>query len=104
MKNLPPNTGIIQSFRVNSRRYVHSICTKTDVVFLTNDAGEVLATYSQNAAMIGPDGEDIGRFKLGARYCWYFDLENGKIFDGFGNDLLNAEVEISKLFIEGKLK
>jgi hypothetical protein len=106
MIDLPENSSHIQSFRVNGSFYGHWICTETDVVFLVSEAAQVLATYSQNATMRDAEGIKIGSFRMGARYTWYFVCHNEAEtqYDGYGNDLLNAEVEISKLFIEGKLK
>lgn len=100
MKNPYEDEGsTIECFAVNGKFYEHVIFPADDRVELLSFNGTVLLTYTSDCKVM-QEGERIGSFRMGRDYTWtYHSKGNGKSMS-FGKDLLAAEIEFSKSWLE----
>lgn len=91
-------------FAVKGKVYTHVIyCADDDRVECLDEDGKIIFTYTSKCDMLDSQGKIIGRWNTDNRYSWYLKLENG-MRHTFGIDLLEAEMEASKMFLTGELK
>lgn len=92
----------IGNFMYSDVRYIHDIFIYTDDrVECTDEEGKLVLTHTANCEVKTPDGKIIGRWYL-TDHRWSFETSEGKKFH-YDWDLLESEMHVSKLFIEGKL-
>lgn len=90
----------IKTFEHNEKVYHHYINTNTDAVSLFDENKEILLTYYNDASAITPSGAHYGRFSYKNYPNWSWQGADGNDIQQFGKDLLAAEVEVSKMFID----
>lgn len=100
-KNVSTSVG---SFHLNGKWYDHRIyCADDDRVECLDEDGNVILTFTANCHVLDNDKQELGKWKTNNSYQWYVKLNNQKMFS-FGTDLLEAEMEVSKMYIKGELK
>lgn len=94
----------LKTFRGNQLTILsHDIYFDDDRVECTNaETGELILTYDASCNVYDASSNVIARSHTTSNNVWYFEKEDGKIIEvNCGNDLLKAEVEFSKLYVEG---
>ncbi|WP_301103285.1 hypothetical protein [Propionivibrio sp.] len=95
-------SATIKVFQVGEKRFTHVMSSSHDSVELRNEVNETLLTYGADARVANREGP-MGRFYieyLAGRPCWvYYEmaLQTRRVF---GPNLIAAEVEVSKCFID----
>lgn len=94
-------SATIKVFQIGEKRFTHVMNDNHDSVELRNEVNETLLTYGADARVANQQGP-MGRFYveyLAGRPCWvYYErtLQSRRVF---GPNLIAAEVEVSKYFI-----
>lgn len=94
----------IGCFSVGSEIYEHVIFTDTDdrVECLDQD-GKLILTFTANCLVKMPNNDILGRWNMRGKN-WYFTSERDDKEYVYDHDLLEAEMKVSELFIEGVIK
>lgn len=96
--------SFIEAFDLNGVAYMHHIfCSEDDRVELSDEDNNVLLTYTANCYVFDKDKKHVAYVSMDKNYCWYFKTDNEEYAFGM-RDLLKAEVEFSKLYIQGAIK
>lgn len=93
----------LKTFRGNQQTILsHDIYFDDDRVECTNSrTGELILTYDASCNVYDASSNVIARSHTRDN-VWYFQKEDDTIIEvNCGNDLLKAEVEFSKLYVEG---
>ena len=94
----------VGSFLLGNCLYSHSIfCADDDRVELQDNKGNTLMTYTANCAVLDKDGEEVGRWNMDNNRWVYYNFSDKQEIT-FKYDLLEAEMEVSKMFLKGELK
>lgn len=93
----------IRTFVVNGAMYEHRIFPAEDYRVECKDIdGNMILTYTSNCTVLDKHKRQIGLFTTNKESQWVFQY-NGRTFQ-FGENLLNAEVGVSELYIRGVLE
>ena len=90
---------VLTYFRANGKNYYHSIDTKTDATYVTDDKDEPRYTVDSDANVSDRAGR-IGKFRTDDHGCWNFIGLSGVVIEGRTKELIEAELKIFKLFLE----
>jgi len=95
-------SATIKIFQVGGKSFTHVMNAYHDSVELRDDVNETLLTYDADARVNNSRGR-MGTFYieyLEGQPCWVFYEMPWQTRFVFGTDLLAAEVEVSRRFIE----
>lgn len=98
------NSSHIKTFRANETTVLsHDIYFDDDRVECTDaGSGQLILTYDASCNVYDASSNIIARSRTTRENVWYFEKEDGTIIEvNCGNDLLKAEIEFSKLYVEG---
>lgn len=103
----------LEYFVVRGKTYRHDFDPTDDSVILIDpETGNGILRYDNSARAFDATGETIGVFRMastgplklgpasGSIHCWVWHPEDGSSSLHFGTNLLAAEIEISKAYIE----
>jgi len=93
----------IGMFRANGRIYEHRIfISSDDRVECQDEDGNLVLKYTANCDVFDHKGDRVGRWHM-HKGEWYFQSEKDDQKHFYKRDLLEAEMKVSQLYIEGKL-
>lgn len=96
----------LSSFSLGDKLYKHVIfIDEDDRVELQDGRGTTVLTYTADCVVYDKDKSLLGMFSMDGRGRWLFQ-GRGKHSQPytFTHDLLEAEVEVSKMYLNGELK
>lgn len=101
-KNTVSETG---AFRLNGKFYQHVLyIADDDRVECQDDKKNMVLTFTADSYVFDKNKTQIGRCRMKFRTDeWVFVQEGDDTEIDMGRDLLRGEVEIAKMYLEGKL-
>lgn len=93
------NLSLLNTPRINGKRYEHYIHTGDDSTFLVACASRDTRLFSvtNDARVLDHTSHEIGTFHLDNNHLWYFESTTGDFkFESGNKNLIKAEVKLFK--------
>lgn len=96
----------VQEFQHEGNWYRHMLFPFDDRIECRNAQNEIILTYTGRCIVLNAEGKQIGRIILHRNPVdsYFFHPENGSETIDTGPHLLIGEMELSKLYLAGKIK
>lgn len=93
----------VGSFHLNGKWYDHQIyCADDDRVECLDEDDNLILIFTSDCHVLDHNKQQVGTFHMVSGQTWiYVDSISTR---QYGTDLLKAEIEVAKLYIQGELK